>query len=60
MTSRNPKMNQKRRSQSELIGSGTTGIAALNVGRDFIGIEVNPEYFAIAQRRFAEQKKSSV
>jgi site-specific DNA-methyltransferase (adenine-specific) len=33
------------------LGSGTTGIAAKNLKRDFIGIELDPEYFAIAQER---------
>lgn len=33
------------------MGSGTTGIAALRTGRDFIGIEQNPEYFEVACRK---------
>jgi len=33
------------------MGSGTTGIAAKNLGREFIGIEISPEYFEIAQQR---------
>jgi hypothetical protein len=33
------------------MGSGTTGIAAQNVGRDFIGIELDPHYFEIARGR---------
>lgn len=33
------------------MGSGTTGIACVNEGRDFIGIEKEPEYFEIAQKR---------
>lgn len=32
-------------------GSGTTGCVALKNGRDFIGIELNPEYVEIAKRR---------
>lgn len=31
--------------------SGTTALAARNLKRRFIGIELNPEYAAIAQRR---------
>jgi len=36
------------------MGSGTTGVAALNCQRKFIGIERDPGYFAICQRRIAE------
>lgn len=36
------------------LGSGTTGKMAIETGRRFIGIERNPEYFAIAERRIAE------
>ena len=32
-------------------GSGTTGVAALQTGRRFIGIERNEEYTQIAKRR---------
>lgn len=33
------------------MGSGTTGAAALDCGRRFIGIENNPSYFEIAKKR---------
>ena len=33
------------------MGSGTTGVACNNTGRNFIGIERDPGYFKIAQRR---------
>lgn len=33
------------------MGAGTSGVAALNAGRQFIGIEVDPDYFAAASRR---------
>jgi DNA modification methylase len=36
------------------MGSGTTGVACVKLGRNFIGCEINPDYFAIAQRRIAE------
>jgi len=36
------------------MGSGTTGVACGNTGRHFIGIERDPDYFAIAERRIAE------
>jgi DNA modification methylase len=32
-------------------GSGTTGIVALRHGREYIGIELNPEYVAMSERR---------
>jgi len=35
-------------------GSGTSGVAAIGQGRRFIGIEINPEYAAIAARRLAK------
>ena len=33
------------------MGSGTTGVAAVAEGFDFIGCELNPEYFEIATKR---------
>jgi len=33
------------------MGSGTTGLACKNLNRDFIGIELDEEYFKIAQQR---------
>jgi site-specific DNA-methyltransferase (adenine-specific) len=33
------------------MGSGTTGVACVQTGRNFIGIEIDPRYFAIAQKR---------
>lgn len=38
------------------MGSGTTGIAAIKENRNFIGIELNKEYFSIAKKRFQELK----
>ncbi|MDT0382310.1 site-specific DNA-methyltransferase [Streptomyces sp. DSM 42041] len=35
-------------------GSGSTGVAALLEGRDFIGVEKTKHYFAIAERRLDE------
>ncbi len=39
------------------MGSGTTGVAALQLGRKFIGIEMDPDYFAIACKRIEEAHK---
>jgi DNA modification methylase len=39
------------------MGSGTTGVACVNTGRNFIGIEKDDKYFAIAQQRIAEAQR---
>lgn len=36
------------------MGSGSTGVAAVQLGRRFIGIEIEPKYFDIACRRISE------
>ena len=36
------------------MGSGTTGVACVQTGRDFIGIEIEPKYFEIAEKRIKE------
>ncbi len=36
------------------MGSGTTGVACKNLNRNFIGIELDPEYFKIAEKRINE------
>jgi len=36
------------------MGSGTTGVAAVKIGRNFIGIEIEPKYFDIACRRISK------
>lgn len=36
------------------MGSGTTGVACVNTGRNFIGIEIDRGYFDIAQKRIAD------
>ena len=33
------------------MGSGSTGVACVNTGRNFIGMELDPKYFEIAQER---------
>ncbi len=38
------------------IGSGTTGLVALRMGRRFVGLELNPEYIDIACRRLAADR----
>lgn len=39
------------------MGSGTTGVACVRLGRRFIGIEIEPKYFDIACRRIADELK---
>jgi site-specific DNA-methyltransferase (adenine-specific)/modification methylase len=39
------------------MGSGTTGVAAVKRGRQFIGIEMEPRYFDIACKRIEEAHK---
>ncbi len=36
------------------MGSGSTGIACKNLNRNFVGIELNKEYFEIAKKRMEE------
>jgi site-specific DNA-methyltransferase (adenine-specific) len=40
------------------MGSGTTGLAALNTNRNFIGIEKDPNYFQDASKRIAQHEKN--
>lgn len=35
-------------------GSGTTGVVAKKLGRNFLGIELNPAYITMAEKRIAE------
>ena len=39
------------------MGSGTTGVACVQTGRNFIGCEIDAGYFEIAQRRIALAQK---
>ena len=40
-------------------GSGTTGLVALKLGRNFIGIELNPDYIKIAKKRLEKWLKQT-
>lgn len=42
------------------MGSGSTGVACMNTGRNFIGIELDQQYFDIAKRRINEAVDSTV
>lgn len=39
------------------MGSGTTGVAAVQMGRNFIGIEKEPKYFDIACKRIEDAQR---
>lgn len=39
------------------MGSGTTGVACMNLGRRFIGVEIEPRYFEIACRRIEDAQR---
>lgn len=41
------------------MGSGTTGVAAIKLGRRFIGIEVEPKYYDVARKRVSEALKQT-
>ncbi len=36
------------------MGSGTTGVACMQLGRRFVGVEIDPGYFAIAEKRIRQ------
>lgn len=40
------------------MGSGTTGVACVNVGRNFIGIEKDDKYFEIARQRIEDAQRN--
>ena len=41
------------------MGSGTTGVACMNLGRKFIGIEIDPKYFDIACERIENAQRQN-
>ena len=40
------------------MGSGSTGVACVNTGRNFIGVELDDNYFEIAEKRIGEALKN--
>ena len=38
------------------MGSGTVGVVAEKLGRQFIGIELNPDYVKMAEKRINNEK----
>lgn len=39
------------------MGCGSVGVACKNLGRRFVGIEIDPQWFAVAEHRLVEEKK---
>jgi len=42
------------------MGSGTTGMACKELGRKFIGIEINEKYYKIAEQRIKNTMRSFI
>lgn len=42
------------------MGSGSTGVACVNTNRNFIGIELDSNYFSIAEKRINQAERESV
>jgi DNA modification methylase len=51
--------NQDETILDPFMGSGTTGVAAVQMGRKFIGIEREPKYFEIACKRIEEAQRQA-
>lgn len=39
-------------------GSGTTGVVAMKLDRNYVGIELNPEYVDLAKNRLKKEKRN--
>ena len=51
--------NEKETVLDFTMGSGSTGVAVINLNRKFIGIENNEEYFKIAGQRIKQATENS-
>jgi site-specific DNA-methyltransferase (adenine-specific) len=40
-------------------GSGTTGVAALKLGRRYVGIDMDEKYLSLSQKRLTEAARSA-
>lgn len=49
--------NPTERIFDPFLGSGTTGVAAIRLDRNFIGCEIDPDYFDIACRRIEQAQR---
>jgi DNA modification methylase len=57
LTSRIIRFCQAHSILDPFMGSGTTGVACMNLGRKFIGIEIEPKYFDIACERITNAQR---
>lgn len=53
----NNSTNENETVLDPFMGSGTTGVACKNLNRDFIGIEMQQDYFNIASERVGRKRK---
>jgi site-specific DNA-methyltransferase (adenine-specific) len=51
--------NENQTILDPFMGSGTTGVASVNLNRNFIGYELDPEYFKIAEARIANTQSKA-
>ena len=51
--------NEGETVRDNCMGSGSTGVACINTGRNIIGIELDKDYFAIAKKRIEENEQAS-
>lgn len=49
--------NEKQIVLDPFMGSGSTGVACINTNRNFIGMELDENYFEIAHERIKEHKQ---
>ena len=42
------------------MGSGTTGVACMKYHVDFIGVEIDPDYFAVSEARLKQEETTSL
>lgn len=54
----NASSNEQEIILDPFMGSGSTGVACVNTGRNFIGMEIDGGYFEIAKKRIEEAEKA--